>query len=96
MGQDYLFLVINKKLIYYFIKINNKMGAGESTYVKNQEKFVRKNFENVKSQLPKDKYNNFQIKNKLREQYAVNKNGGEYRQKDKWILNNKWKQVNLN
>lgn len=72
------------------------MGAGESTYVVKQERFVRKNFENVKSQLPKEKYNDFQIKGKLREQYAVNKNGGEYKKKDKWILDNTWKKVRFN
>ena len=69
------------------------MGAGESTYVINQENFVKQNFQNVKSQLPYGSYNDAQIKGKLREQYAKNKNGGYYNEKDRWISDSKWKKV---
>ena len=45
------------------------MGAGESMYVKNQEKFVKANIDNLKQVLPK-RYYKQQIEGKLRQLYA--------------------------
>ena len=45
------------------------MGGGESKYVANQEKFVKKNYEEFKNKLPKHYYRQ-QIEGKLRQLYA--------------------------
>ena len=44
------------------------MGGGDSKYVRDQEKFVRENYDTFKSRLPD--YSPGQIKGKMRQLYA--------------------------
>lgn len=69
------------------------MGGDSSThnnYVDNQERYVSREFEKVKKSLPQGRYNNCQIKGKLRQEYASRENGGCYNEKDLWINDKIW------
>ena len=68
------------------------MGGGQSSdnYVRNQENYVSQHFKHIKQSLPQGQYNDFQIKGKLREQYAINKTGSHYMEKDRWINDKTW------
>lgn len=73
------------------------MGAGISTReIDRQEAFVHRNFNDVKNQLScikengYNRYNDTQIKSKLREEYYGNKNNNNY------ILDYDWRTVNNN
>jgi hypothetical protein len=62
------------------------MGAGESVYVQNQERFVNNNINNYKKVLPD--YSNSQIKGKLRQLYANSDTC--QRNKNSYILDYEW------
>ena len=63
------------------------MGAGESKYVQDQERFVRDNIDLYKNALPNN-YSSSQIKGKLRQLYAntdsINENKRSYIYIDEW------------
>jgi len=66
------------------------MGAGESIYVQNQERFVRENVENYKNALP-NHYSHSQIKGKLRQLYANTDTRNE--NKHSYISSYEWEKV---
>jgi hypothetical protein len=63
------------------------MGAGESVYVQDQERFVRDNVEQFKKVLP-EHYSKSQIKGKLRQLYAKTDNHND--NKHSYISNYEW------
>lgn len=63
------------------------MGAGESVYVQNQERFVNANVEIYKKRLPKH-YSQSQIKGKLRQLYANSDTSKD--NKNSYILHHVW------
>ena len=67
------------------------MGNGSSLLDINQEKFVEKNYNLYKKQL--SNYNEFQIKNKLRQLY-YNKDK-DFENKNTYILDSDWKKCNF-
>jgi hypothetical protein len=66
------------------------MGAGESIYVQDQERFVRENVENYKNALP-NHYSHSQIKGKLRQLYANTDTRNE--NKYSYISSYEWEKV---
>lgn len=63
------------------------MGAGESKYVQDQERFVRANIDNYKKVLP-DNYSRSQVAGKLRQLYAST--DMHERNKYSYISNYEW------
>jgi hypothetical protein len=63
------------------------MGAGESVYVQNQERFVTANVEIYKKGLP-EHYSRSQIKGKLRQLYANSDTSKD--NKNSYILHHVW------
>lgn len=66
------------------------MGASDSRYIQEQEKFVNANIEAYKRALP-DRYSNLQIKGKLRQMYYNTDLRSENR--DSYILDNEWRKA---
>jgi hypothetical protein len=66
------------------------MGAGESVYVQNQERFVNNNINNYKKVLPSH-YSNSQIKGKLRQLYANSDTC--QRNKNSYIVDYEWSKI---
>ena len=62
------------------------MGGGSSRQIENQEAYVSKHLSTMKAALPKDKYNDTQIKGRLRQEF----NGETYREKDSWVMDRTW------
>jgi hypothetical protein len=69
------------------------MGAGESVYVQNQERFVNANVEIYKKGLP-NHYSRSQIKGKLRQLYANSDTSKD--NKNSYILDHVWIQARNN
>jgi hypothetical protein len=69
------------------------MGAGESVYVQNQERFVNSNVEIYKKGLP-EHYSRSQIKGKLRQLYANSDTSKD--NKNSYILDHVWKNAKNN
>ena len=66
------------------------MGAGESRYVREQERFVRENMDAYKKALP-DRYTYSQIKGKLRQLYANTDMSNE--NKYSYVMDYEWKKA---
>lgn len=66
------------------------MGASDSRYIQEQEKFVNANVEVYKRALP-DRYSMLQIKGKLRQLYYNTDLRCENR--DSYILDNEWRKA---
>ena len=66
------------------------MGASDSRYIQEQEKFVNANVEVYKRALP-DRYSTLQIKGKLRQLYYNTDLRCENR--DSYILDNEWRKA---
>ena len=68
------------------------MGAGESRYGQDQERFVRENVEQYKRVLPQH-YSNNQIKGKLRQLYA--NTDTQQRNKHSYIMDYEWNKAKI-
>ena len=66
------------------------MGGGESKYVKDQERFVRDNYDTFKKALP-DTYSRCQIQGKLRQLYGSS--DCAERNRNSYILDYTWCQA---
>ena len=66
------------------------MGSAASTdrQIATQERYVSQHLEVVKANLPKGRYNDNQIKGRLRQEY--NDRYNVYSRKDSWIMDSAW------
>jgi hypothetical protein len=77
--------------IYYDDGLSN-MGCGQSSYVNKQEEFVEKKINQIRSNLPKNKYTDSQIRGKLRQEYSYNLSNSTSKS-NQYVLYDDWRKV---